>query len=48
MCITKRLRQICNAWYFQFKLSCVFTVQLIRLGVGVAHYLTRRYAYSLV
>ncbi len=41
--ITKRLRQIRNAWHSQFKLSFVFTVQWIRLSGSVAHYLTRRY-----
>lgn len=41
--ITKRLRQIRNAWQFQFKLGFVFTAQWFRLGGDVAHYLTRRY-----
>ncbi len=41
--ITKRLRQIRNAWHSRFKLSFVFTVRWFKLGVGVAHYLTRRY-----
>ncbi|EGR0257232.1 DUF3265 domain-containing protein [Vibrio parahaemolyticus] len=43
--LTKRLRQIRNAWHSQFKLSFVFTVQWFRFGRGVAHYLTRRYVY---
>ncbi|EGR3375852.1 DUF3265 domain-containing protein [Vibrio parahaemolyticus] len=43
MHITKRLRQIRNAWHSQFKLSFVFKVQWFSLGAGVAHYLTRRY-----
>ncbi|EGR2186047.1 hypothetical protein DZF89_24645 [Vibrio parahaemolyticus] len=42
--LTKRLRQIRNAWHSQVILSFVFKVQWIRLGAGVAHYLTRRYA----
>ncbi len=33
----KRLRQIRNAWRFQFSLSFMFTAQLIRLGGCVAH-----------
>lgn len=41
--ITKRLRQIRNAWHSQFKLNFVFKVKWFRLGAGVAHYLTRRY-----
>ncbi len=41
--ITKRLRQIRNAWHSQFKLSFVSKVQWFRLGGCVAHYLTRRY-----
>ncbi|RZV16351.1 DUF3265 domain-containing protein [Vibrio alginolyticus] len=40
--LTKRLRQIRNAWHSQFKLSFVFKVEWFRLGVSVAHYLTRR------
>ncbi len=46
--ITKRLRQIRNAWHSQFKLSFVSKVQWFRLGGCVAHYLTRRYAFSPV
>ncbi|EGR1425928.1 hypothetical protein D8X77_22125 [Vibrio vulnificus] len=41
--ITRRLRQIRNAWHSQFKFSFVFTLQWIRFSGGVAHYLTRRY-----
>ncbi len=41
--ITKRLRQIRNAWHSQYKLSFVSKVQWFRLGGCVAHYLTRRY-----
>ncbi len=44
--LTKRLRQIRNTWYSQFKLSFVFKVQWFRLGGCVAHYLTRRYVYK--
>ncbi len=40
--ITKRLRQIRNAWHSQVILSFVFKVQWFRLGAGVAHYLTQR------
>ncbi len=40
-CLTKRLRQIPNAWHFQFKSVFVFTGQWFRLGGSVAHYLTR-------
>ncbi|PXB14489.1 hypothetical protein CXR47_25795 [Vibrio parahaemolyticus] len=42
--ITRRLRQIPNAWHFQIKSVFVFTGQWFRLGGSVAHYLTRRYA----
>ncbi|TOL55043.1 hypothetical protein CGH95_22415 [Vibrio parahaemolyticus] len=42
--ITKRLRGILNAWHFQFDSVLVFTAQWFRLGGGVAHPLTRRYA----
>ncbi|EGQ9318456.1 DUF3265 domain-containing protein [Vibrio parahaemolyticus] len=41
--ITKRLRQIRNAWHFGFDSALVFTAQCFRCGGGVAHYLTRRY-----
>ncbi|RZR41603.1 DUF3265 domain-containing protein [Vibrio vulnificus] len=40
--LTKRLRQIRNAWHFWFDSALVFTAQCFRCG-GVAHYLTRRY-----
>ncbi len=40
--LTKRLRQIRNAWHSQVILSFVFKVQWFRLGADVAHYLTRR------
>ncbi|EQM49623.1 hypothetical protein D051_4071 [Vibrio parahaemolyticus VPCR-2010] len=46
--ITKRLRQIRNAWHSQFKLSFVSKVQWFRLGGCVAHYLTRRYVALLI
>ncbi|XKV02148.1 DUF3265 domain-containing protein [Vibrio vulnificus] len=42
--MTKRLRQIRNAWHFWFESAIVFTAQWFRLGGSVAHYLTRRYA----
>ncbi|MCS0356610.1 DUF3265 domain-containing protein [Vibrio diabolicus] len=41
--ITRRLRQIRNAWHFWFALNLVFTAQWFRFSGGVAHYLTRRY-----
>lgn len=41
--ITKRLRQIRNAWQFWFESALVFTAQSFMLGGIVAHYLTRRY-----
>ncbi|EGQ8195764.1 DUF3265 domain-containing protein [Vibrio parahaemolyticus] len=44
--MTKRLRQIPNAWHFRFALNLVLTAQWFRSGVGVAHYLTRRYVLS--
>ncbi|RXQ00886.1 DUF3265 domain-containing protein [Vibrio parahaemolyticus] len=43
--ITKRLRQIRNAWHFQFDSAFVFTEQWFSLGGSVAHYLTRRYVF---
>ncbi|EGQ9221746.1 DUF3265 domain-containing protein [Vibrio parahaemolyticus] len=46
--LTKRLRQIRNAWHSQVILSFVFKVQWFRLGAGVAHYLTRRYMHGRV
>ena len=45
--ITKRLRQIRNAWQFWFESALVFTAQCFMLGGSVAHYLTRRYATRL-
>ncbi|ASO30933.1 hypothetical protein CG015_17055 [Vibrio anguillarum] len=42
--MTKRLRQIRNAWHFGYELAFVFTAQWFRSGGNVAHYLTRRYA----
>jgi hypothetical protein len=42
--ITRRLRGILNAWHFQFDSTLVFTAQWFRLGGGVVHPLTRRYA----
>lgn len=41
--LTKRLRQIHNAWHFWFVSAQVFTAQWFRLGGGVVHHLTRRY-----
>ncbi len=41
--ITKRLRQIRNAWHSRFESALVFTAQWVRVSGGVAHYLTRRY-----
>ncbi|CAH6974667.1 conserved hypothetical protein [Vibrio chagasii] len=32
-----------NAWHFYYALRFVFRVQWFKLGVSVAHYLTRRY-----
>ncbi|NOJ20872.1 DUF3265 domain-containing protein [Vibrio jasicida] len=45
--LTKRLRQIPNAWHFRFDSTLVFTGQWFRSGGGVAHYLTRRYAFGV-
>ncbi len=42
--ITRRLRGILNAWHFQWDSALMFTVQWFRLGGGVVHPLTRRYA----
>ncbi len=42
--LTKRLRQIRNAWQFWFESALVFTAQWLKSDGGVAHYLTRRYA----
>ncbi|HAS8438922.1 TPA: DUF3265 domain-containing protein [Vibrio vulnificus] len=46
--MTKRLRQIRNAWHFEFESAIVFTAQWFRLGGSVAHYLTRRYVLERV
>lgn len=44
--ITKRLRQIPNAWHFPFhRWVCVYG-GMVRFRGGVAHYLTRRYMLS--
>ncbi|TOH98386.1 hypothetical protein CGI39_24445 [Vibrio parahaemolyticus] len=48
MHITKRLRQIRNAWHFSFALTLVFTEQWFRFSGGVAHYLTRRYVSDFI
>ncbi|ADV86468.1 DUF3265 domain-containing protein [Vibrio vulnificus] len=44
--LTKRLRQIRNAWHFCFDSAYVFTAQWFRFSCGVAHYLTRRYVFT--
>lgn len=46
MHLTKRSRGILNAWHFQFDSVLVFTAQWFRFGGGVAHPLTRRYAFQ--
>ncbi|GAB7220828.1 hypothetical protein VoSk93_00390 [Vibrio owensii] len=43
--ITKHLRVIRNAWHSRFESALVFTAQWVRVSGGVAHYLTRRYAF---
>ncbi|MDN3617290.1 hypothetical protein [Vibrio gallaecicus] len=43
--ITKRLRQILNAWHFSFHrwVLCLRWYGMVRFCGSVAHYLTRRY-----